>query len=78
MTKYYKSVYDNRASVSSQVDYNKLTALIHWGFGVNYIINEKFQLFTQPTMRYQIISPTSPIKEHLYSIGLELGARMSL
>jgi hypothetical protein len=78
LSNYSKSVFDKGNPTSSNNSFNKMTALIHWGFGANYTVNEKFQFFVQPTIRYQIISPTEPIKEHLYTIGIELGARMSL
>ncbi|MBK8601905.1 MAG: outer membrane beta-barrel protein [Saprospiraceae bacterium] len=46
------------------------------GVGLNYQLNNKTQLFLQPTFNYQLTDLVSaPVNEHLYSAGLELGCR---
>jgi hypothetical protein len=64
-----------------QKDYNvnHYTAFIQFGIGGNLKLNDKWLIFGQPTFRYQITAAKSPEnKDYLYSIGIELGARMSL
>jgi hypothetical protein len=75
----YLNFVNNGQSSKSDLPINgNFAALLHWGFGTNYQLNEKWQLYFQPTIRYHLTTHTAPIKEHLYSIGIELGARMSL
>jgi hypothetical protein len=75
----YLNFVNNGQSVKSDLPINgNFAALLHWGFGANYQLNEKWQLYFQPTIRYQLTTHSAPIKEHLYTIGIELGARMSL
>jgi Outer membrane protein beta-barrel domain len=58
---------------------NHYTAFIQFGIGGILKLNDKWQIFAQPTFRYQITAAKSPEnKDYLYSIGIELGARMSL
>lgn len=46
------------------------------GVGLNYQLNNKTQLFLQPTFNYQLTDLVSaPVNEHLYSAGLEIGCR---
>lgn len=54
-----------------------ITGLI--SFGVNYSMNEQWQIFGQPIFRYHFTSLyDSVLKEHLYNAGLELGIRRKL
>ncbi len=47
--------------------------------GVNYLMNEKLQAFIQPNIRYYFTNTSKgPIKEKLYSYGLELGLRKQI
>lgn len=47
--------------------------------GLNYDLSERKQLFFQPTFRYHL-NPfyDLPIREHLFSAGLEIGCRWSI
>lgn len=57
-------------------DYNKIHVVGVLAIGLNYTPNENFQFFAQPTFRYHFSTlVNTPLKEHLYNIGLELGAR---
>ena len=48
-------------------------------FGVNYTINDKFQLFGQPIFRYHLTELVdAPIVEHLFNYGIEIGIRRKL
>jgi hypothetical protein len=48
--------------------------------GINYDLNESWQLFGQPIVRYHLTSTTekSFLKQNLYSLGVELGVRKLL
>jgi opacity protein-like surface antigen len=76
--RYFKTVYNRQELKNLDESKNNFAIMLHWGFGVNYKLSEKWKIYFQPTIRYQLNSHTEPIKEHLYSIGIELGARMSL
>ncbi len=48
-------------------------------FGMNYNLNQQIQFFGQPVFRYYFTKLTDkPVKEHLYSAGMELGCRFIL
>lgn len=60
-------------------DWNEFHLIGSLSGGVNYTVSESWQLFAQPTFRYHITKLVdAPIGEHLYSIGLEMGARKQL
>ncbi len=61
-------------------DYNKMHFVGIISFGGNYSINEQLQLFAQPTFRYHLTRLINdvPIKENLWTVGLELGFRKRL
>jgi len=71
---------------SSTMSFNEIPAglnRIHFvgfaSFGLNYTLNEKLQLFGQPSFRYHITTlADAPLDEHLYSVGIELGVRKRL
>ena len=48
--------------------------------GANYTLNDNWQIFGQPIARYHFTSLTrgNPVKENLYTLGLELGVRRFL
>lgn len=47
--------------------------------GVQYAPASGFQWFAQPIFRYHFIATVdAPIKEHLYSVGVELGVRKQI
>ena len=49
------------------------------GAGVNYQVNGKTQLFLQPNFNYQLTDlVNTPVNEHLYTAGLEIGCRHGL
>jgi Outer membrane protein beta-barrel domain len=75
-----KTTFDiGESTIQKDYDVNSFAFFTHFGFGGNLKLNDKWQVFTQSTFRYQVTSTYNSInKEHLYSIGLELGARMSL
>jgi hypothetical protein len=61
-----------------QTDELRLFSLVgSFALGVNYQINERWQLFGQPTLRYHFtpLMDDRPIDEHLYNYGIELGTR---
>lgn len=80
-----KSLYETNLESSSETsdfsesisDFNKLQIAAVVGFGVNYKIRERSQLFAQPTLRYNLhrISD-NPNDDRLISIGIEFGYRM--
>jgi Outer membrane protein beta-barrel domain len=76
--RYTNTIYGSQESKMLDESTNKFAVMLHWGVGVNFKLNEKWKIYFQPTIRYQLNSNTAPIKEHLYSIGIEFGARMSL
>jgi len=48
-------------------------------FGLNYALNDNFQLFGQPAFRYHFTAITdSPVEERLYNFGIEVGVRRKL
>ena len=48
-------------------------------FGLNYQLNHNLQIFAQPVGRYHITSlGKGPVKERLWSVGLEVGVRKGL
>jgi hypothetical protein len=60
-------------------DYNNMHLVGFTAFGVNYLLNEKFQLFGQGIVRYHFTKLyNAPIEEHLYSYGIEMGVRRRL
>ena len=81
MYSYIKSQIDIEDERTQKNNYqlNHLTALLQIGFGANFKLNDKWQIFAQPTFRYQLTKIRKEYdSNHLYSIGIELGARMSL
>jgi hypothetical protein len=57
----------------------KMTFSANIGFGFEYIVNEQYQAFAQPSFRYHFTSiGKGPIKEYLYNFGLEIGVRKNL
>lgn len=61
-------------------DYTKFHVSGFLAAGLNYQLSAQWQGFIQPTLRYHFTGSTidTPIEEHLYSIGLELGLRRML
>ncbi|HOY06641.1 MAG TPA: hypothetical protein PLO67_14635 [Saprospiraceae bacterium] len=48
-------------------------------FGYNYQVNQKIQVFGQPTFRYLLTKlKKAQAGHHLYSIGLEMGCRLRI
>jgi hypothetical protein len=57
----------------------KMTFSANVGFGVEYLMNQQYQIFAQPSFRYHFTNlGTGPIAEYLYNFGLELGIRRNL
>ena len=78
-----KTVTDIGTDVTYQkggtADYNNMHLVGFTSFGVNYSLNEKFQLFGQGIYRYHFTKLVdAPISEHLYNYGLEVGVRRRL
>jgi hypothetical protein len=75
-----KSTFDiGEDRIQKDYNVNHFAAFIQIGIGGNLKLNEKWQVFALPTFRYQLTAAKSPEnKDYLYSIGIELGARMSL
>ena len=66
-------------------NFTNFAVMLHWSLGLNYRINDEWQAFFQPTIRYELTQSNSfsyaffgSFKEHNYSIGSEFGLRMSL
>lgn len=61
-------------------DYNKIHFVGVLSFGGNYNLTEGLQLFAQPTFRYHLtrLVKDVPIKENLWTVGLELGLRKQI
>jgi len=60
-------------------DYNNMHLVGFTSFGVNYSLNDKFQLFGQGIYRYHFTKLVdAPIAENLYNYGLEIGVRRRL
>jgi Outer membrane protein beta-barrel domain len=76
-----KSTFDiGEDRIQKDYDISHLTAFLQIGIGLNLNLNEKWSVFAQPTFRYQLIAvkKNTSHRDNLYSIGIELGARMSL
>ena len=78
-----KTVTDIGTDVTYQkggtADYNNMHLVGFTSFGVNYSLNDKFQLFGQGIYRYHFTKLVdAPISEHLYNYGLEVGVRRRL
>ena len=60
-------------------DFNAFHLLAFASFGYNYSLNENLQLFGQTVFRYHLTSSRAgPVKERLFTAGLELGVRKNL
>lgn len=60
-------------------NFNKIQLVGSVSFGFNYAATESLQLFGQPIFRYHLTKTVdSPIKEHLYNVGIEVGLRKRL
>ncbi len=69
-----KETYDGIES-----DFNRFHVVGFASFGVNYSVNEQYQLFGQPTFRYHLTKLVdAPINEYLYDFGLEIGIRRKI
>lgn len=59
--------------------FNRLQWVGVLSFGMNYNATSRIQLFAQPVLRYHLSNLVkAPVKEHLYTAGLEMGARLKL
>lgn len=66
----------NDANPAVDTRFNRLHLFSLVSVGVNYDVTKAIQLFTQPVVRYDLVALSNArIKEHLYSLGLEFGAR---
>jgi hypothetical protein len=64
----------NKSSKSDKRGYRTVGIMPFVGVGVNYALNQKLQLFAEPTFRYGLIRTTSsPVKENLWNAGLNMG-----
>ena len=60
-------------------DYNNVHLVGFASLGVNYSLNDKFQLFGQGIYRYHLTKLIdAPIEENLYNYGVEVGVRRRL
>ncbi len=71
---------DSKVFSASDPSFNKVHFVGVISFGGNYTINQGLQLFAQPTFRYHLTRLINdvPIKENLWTVGLELGFRKRL
>lgn len=68
-------------SVKDQAEYyNRFGLGVYLSAGAQYKLNPHFQVFAQPTIRYNITSlnNNAPLKYHLFSLGSEFGLRYIL
>ncbi len=57
-------------------NFNKVHIVGFLSFGINYSINERFQFFGQPSIRYHFTKlADKPIEEYLFNYGIEIGIR---
>ena len=60
-------------------NFNKLHVVGFLSFGMNYSLNDKFQIFGQPVFRYHLTKlADAPIGEYLFNYGLEIGIRKKI
>lgn len=62
-------------------EFNKVQLVGTASIGFSYKIGERLQILAQPTFRYhltKLLLTDSPIKEHLYNVGVDLGLSYSL
>ena len=60
-------------------DFNKVHIVGFVSFGLNYSINEKYQFFGQPILRYHFTKLADrPIAEYLFNYGIEIGIRRKI
>ena len=60
-------------------DFNKVHIVGFISFGLNYSINEKYQFFGQPILRYHFTKLADrPIAEYLFNYGIEIGIRRKI
>lgn len=83
MTTRIKSITDIGADSEFQngdvQNFNKFHVVGFISFGLNYALNDKFQIFGQPTFRYHITKLVdAPINEHLFNYGVEIGIRKKI
>jgi Outer membrane protein beta-barrel domain len=64
----------NKTSTSNKREFKAINIMPFVGIGVNYALNQKLQVFAEPTLRYGLIKTTStPVKESLWNVGLNMG-----
>ena len=70
-----KKTVDYRQDFStSSID--KFQLLGNISFGINYSINERYQVFGQPIFRYSLTPVAdTPLTRYLFSGGVEMGVR---
>lgn len=60
-------------------NFNKLHIVGFVSFGMNYSLNDNFQFFGQPIVRYHLTKMAdAPIGEYLYNFGMEIGVRRKI
>lgn len=60
-------------------DFNRLHVVGFISFGLNYSLNDTFQLFGQPVFRYHLTQlADAPISEYLLNYGIEIGIRRKI
>jgi len=75
-----KSITDIDTSVnfsrSASQNFNTIQVTGILSVGLSYMLSKGFQIYGQPTLRYHFTKLVdAPIKEHLYSYGIEFGFR---
>jgi hypothetical protein len=69
----------NKKDFYASSEIKKITFSANIGFGFDYNLSEKYQIFAQPSFRYHFTNLSDgPIKEYLYNAGVELGFRKNL
>ena len=72
---------DTNAEFSNKNDniFNKIQVVGFLSFGMNYSINENYQIFGQPAFRYHFTKlAEGPINENLFNYGIEIGIRKKI
>lgn len=74
ITELYTKSYTDRSPLIKNITYS-----VNIGFGFDYSLSEKYQLFVQPSFRYHFTKLNNGYKaEYLYSYGIELGVKKKL
>ena len=70
---------DVRTNTFSHPDFNRLNVAVVAGLGINYPINKKSTLLIEPMYSRSVTSIiNAPVKEYLYSVGVNIGVQLGM